>query len=51
MLRDWEKGLVGNNPGTTARLPRRMRAGRVLINAVRGRFAPRGARTELPSAA
>ena len=23
MLQDWEAGLIGNNPGTTSRLPRK----------------------------
>jgi hypothetical protein len=51
MLQDWEAGLVGNNPGTTARLPRRASPARVVINLVRGRLAPRGTRAELTSAA
>jgi|GEM_PF-6681588 len=51
MLQDWEAGMIGNNPGMTARLPRVVTSARVVINLMRGRFAPRPARQELPSAA
>ena len=60
MLQDWEAGMVGNNPGTTARLPRVATSAtlprvatsaRVVINLMRGRLAPRPMRHELPSAA
>jgi len=50
MLQDWEVGLIGNNPGTTARLPRAAAPGRVVINLVRGRIARRR-REALTSAA
>ena len=51
MLQDWEAGLIGNNPGTTARMPRTGSPARVVINFVRGRRARRPARESLPSAA
>lgn len=51
MLQDWENGLVGNNPGIVARMPRRDGIGRVVVNAVRGRLTPGRPRAELPSAA
>jgi len=51
MLQDWEAGMIGNNPGTTARLPRVATTARVVINLMRGRLAPRRLRQELPSAA
>ncbi len=51
MLQDWEQGFVGNNPGTTARLPRKASAARVVINFVRGRPGARSARPAMPSAA
>jgi hypothetical protein len=41
MLQDWEAGLVGNNPGVVARMPRKVSPARVVINLlpalVRGR--------------
>ncbi|MFN6936360.1 MAG: hypothetical protein ACK4NZ_14565 [Tsuneonella sp.] len=32
MLQDWEAGLVGNNPGVVARMPRKVAPARVVIN-------------------
>ena len=51
MLQDWEKGLVGNNLGTTARLPRGKNPARVVINRMRRWSGRRDLREELPSAA
>lgn len=51
MLQDWEAGLIGNNPGTTFRLPRKASPARVIVNLVRGRRAPVGTAEGLPSAA
>ncbi len=51
MLQDWEAGLVGNNPGIVARMPRKPSSVRVLIDLVRGREARAPALHELPSAA
>jgi hypothetical protein len=51
MLQDWESGLIGNNPGTVSRLPRRAMVGRVVINLVRGRRRAGTAPQALPSAA
>lgn len=51
MLQDWEAGLVGNNPGIVARMPRPETAARVVINLVRGRRIRRAAQESLPSAA
>ena len=35
MLQDWDKGFVGNNPGTTSRLARRETLAQVLVRAFR----------------
>ena len=35
MLQDWEKGMVGNNPGITSRLAKRETLGHVLVRAFR----------------
>ena len=51
MLQDWEAGLVGNTPGTVARLPRKSSVARVVVNLVRGRKARGAGREALPSAA
>ncbi|MXO75467.1 hypothetical protein GRI40_09595 [Altererythrobacter aerius] len=51
MLQDWENGLVGNNPGTTSRLPRAAAPVRKVVDLLAVRRA-RGRRpAELPSAA
>lgn len=55
MLQDWEAGFVGNNPGVTAALPRKVSTawvpGRVIVNLVRGRRVRSDPRERLPSAA
>lgn len=51
MLQDWEAGLVGNNPGAVARMPRKATVARVAINLVRGRRSRAPESRELPSAA
>lgn len=51
MLQDWEAGFVGNNPGMTAALPRKVSPARVVINLVRGRRVHSDPRERLPSAA
>ena len=35
MLQDWNKGLVGNNNGTTSGLPKRESLAQVLVRAFR----------------
>ncbi|MCT2557832.1 hypothetical protein N0B51_02430 [Tsuneonella sp. YG55] len=51
MLQDWEAGLVGNNPGIVARLPRRLSVARVAIDLVRRRRVRLRPDRALPSAA